>query len=279
MEQNAQRIFYTSIGAEIPYQRNFFSYDPDAHTNNEKKHPVLVRWEECKKLSYSELLGEETIKQIDSFSTWMQCLPFVEQVFLAWWVTFWEKSWIIDIVVVSNTKRMRCVKIMLMITLYFFNMYWKKKTESALRLSLMVDRVWSDCSWIRSWVWDLMSPYWIAHLVCVYEQYEQWSTQFFKANAWIQYTLPNHPLRSVIQLGVVQRTWIYALRKRVESLFWWILWDWLNGIIFQVHTLFSNEAYRYEKTSRATPWVWWENIRSKRSLLKRKVSKKKYGDS
>jgi hypothetical protein len=274
MEQDAQRIFYTSIDADIPYQKQFFWYDPEIQKSNEEQTPVLVWWVQENKLSYEEWLDASIIRVLNLFSVCMQYIPFVEQVFVGWWVTFGETSWVIDLVVVSNTQRTWLVKTVLSLIVVMLNIYASKNTPHTLRLSLVVDRVRSDCSWIRLWVWDLMSPYRIAHLTTLYEQYEHWSSQFFKANAWIQYTLPFHPLYSVITLWIQRIYGSSRIRRVIESLFSWTFGDILNGVFFQLHLLFSNKAYRYDKTLWASPWVGWETIKSRRSLLKRKVSKK-----
>lgn len=279
MEQNAQRIFYESIDANTPYQKEFFGYDPLGYSTQKESSSVLVWWEDRKQLSYTDWLSPETLKVLDLFSMILLWVPFVEQAFIAWWATFWESNWPIDIVVVSNTRRVRIVKICITMVLVVLNISMKKKNSCVLRLSLLVDRVHSDCSWVRSWVWDLMSTYRIAHCSAIYEQYEEWSSQFFKANTWIKYTIPTHPLCSVIRLWVIKKQGRSVFRKWLESLFSWVVGDWINSIFFYFNTMFSGLWYRYEKISRAAPWVWWEQIKSKRSLLKWKISQKKIVDS
>lgn len=278
MEQAAQRIFYTSINADIPTQKHFFVYNPDTQKNNKEKTPILIWWDESQVRSYDDWLSDLTIRWLFLLAWGMQYIPFVEQLFVAWSPTFWKTTWIVDLVVVSNTKRTWVVKIFVKMCVFFHNMLYAKKTWNSLRLSLVIDRVWSDCSWIRKWVWDLMSPYWIAHLVTIYEQYENSSRQFFESNAWISYTLPKHPLCSVINLWLKKICGHNRIRRSIEWLLAWWVGDWLDTMLFQIHLFIQKSSYRYEKTCRATPWVWGDVVDSKRSLLKWKVSKK-MGDS
>ena len=279
-EKNVKRVFYESTGNDIPYQKEFFEYHPTVSFDKELPVPSLLLWEIYEKLSYPDvLLWDEERTSINMVSSLIKSIPFVEQAYLAWSLSFWNSTWPVDIVVVSNTKRVWFVKILLEVLLWAINVFQKNRWLLLFRLVLVTDRVRSDCSWMKKGIWDLMSAYWIWHLVVIYEQYNHWWDQFFSSNAWIRYAIPNHPLRSCINLWVQTRQWMWRVRKILEWWFSWIVWDWLDAVFFAGYLMFKKVWYRYEKVRRVAPYAWWDSLQSDRALLRRKVFSKTKRDS
>ncbi len=129
--------------------------------------------------------------------------PFVEEIFLANSITFnaLKPTSDVDFFVITRQGRIWTARLMMSLFLRVFGLKRSSKHEyQRFCLSFFVDRGKMNLEPLLLHERDIYLPYWIAHLVPLYQ--EQRSNAFFESNAWILRFLPNFPLQQVITLGL-----------------------------------------------------------------------------
>lgn len=129
--------------------------------------------------------------------------PFVEEIFLANSITFnaLTPTSDIDLFVITKQGRIWTARFIMSLILRVFGLKRSAKYEyQRFCLSFFVDRGKIDLEPLLLHERDIYFPYWIAHLVPLYQ--EQRSNALFESNTWIHRFLPNFPLQQVISLGL-----------------------------------------------------------------------------
>jgi hypothetical protein len=266
-------LLYTLLWLEQPAQKKFLEYSPKTKLNQNgyDYSTPWIRWEELTQASYALSLDENTATLLHRLWRWCRWIPFIENVFLAWSPTFGMYDDFYDIVVVTNVRRVWLSKVLIQLFILLITLTSKEKEWTSLRLALVVDRLHIDLQWIRRGVGDLMSVYWLAHLVPVYLQHENTQWMLFDANKRITYLLPYHPLCPVINLGMPVYEWTTKIRQGIEKILSTIVWDSLDWIMYISHSFRKHLDFRYDKTAWISPWVWWDKNLSRTLTIQWKM--------
>lgn len=266
-------LLYELLWVEHPAQKKFFEYSPKTSLkqNNYDHSTPWIRWEELTQASYVSSFNEDIALLLNRLWRWCRWIPFIENVFLAWSPTFGNYNDFYDVVVITNVRRVWLSKILVQLFIFLITLASKEKKWASLRLTLVVDRLHIDLQWIRRGVWDLMSVYWLAHLVPLYLQHENTHWMLFDANKRITYLLPYHPLCPVINLWVPVHEWTTKLRNGFEQILSTIIWNSLDWILYTFHSIRKDSNFRYDKTAWISPWVWWDKSLSRILMIQRKM--------
>lgn len=159
-------------------------------------------------------------------------LPFVKDVYLANSIVFnaVNDSSDVDLFVVSKRNRIWISR--LVMSLVFLFLWIKRTTNSSSKkfcLSFFVDEEHQDLSGLSLWKKDIYLPYWIAHLVPLYQ--ESKNDDIFVYNKWILDYLPNIKLKQNIFLWIQCLCWKWKIKKIFEFLFWWKFWDVCENLV------------------------------------------------
>lgn len=276
MKKNNSRLIYTLLWVELPAQKKFLEYSPKTtiNENNYDYSTPWVWWEELTQASYVCSYDAEISELLDRLWRWCRWIPFIENVFLAWSSTFGRYEDFYDIVVVTNVRRVWVSKIFIQFYIFVITQFSKQKKSKELRLVLVVDRLHIDLQWIRRGVGDLMSVYWLAHLVPIYFQHQDTQSMLFDANKRITYLLPYHPLCAVINLWIQVYEWMSNIRRSLEYILSSSFWDGIDWIVYTFHSLRKKDGFHSDKTAWISPWVWWDKNLSRTVRIQWKMMQK-----
>lgn len=223
--------FYEMMNYPIPRLRIFFAYKWFLLDKNNLKTEI---WSEFSRNSKSALFSE-FLTFIQKWNWIYSQFPFIKQIFLANSITFnaLKSSSDIDLFVVTQKGRIWTARFFMSIMMLFFQIKRNSKNEfKRFCLSFFVDEEHIDLEPLLLSEKDVYLPYWIAHLVPLYQ--EQRSEIVFQKNVWISHFLPYFPKRQAIFLwnSVILGKWLF--KKLVERSFRGMVWEILERWIKKI---------------------------------------------
>lgn len=220
-------LFYEIMNYPLPRQREFFSY---RHSDGIWG-SAFAEWPSWR------AFDEQYTKQctfLEQRSWLWKTIPFLESVYVCDKLSFnaqgdTEK---IDLFLVSNVWRMWHVWLWSsMFSLYIKILYRLKQSEYVLSINFIVARDTCDIQWIKLVPHDPYLIYRLAHLVPIYQQFDQHELNIRKENKWMQYYLPDHPLEQTIFLDIEKQHGQNRIRKKNEHLGQWVIGDFRERLI------------------------------------------------
>lgn len=186
--------FYEVMNYPLPLEKDFFAY------RSKRKVWLPSRFSCFSRKEKSDLM-QDFLAFLGKWKFLYCNFPFVEQIFLANSISFnaLTPNSDIDLFVLSKEGRIWTARLLMSLILRFFWLKRSAKNEyQRFCLSFFVDRGKMNLEPLLLHERDIYLPYWIAHLVPLYQ--EQRSSVFFQQNAWILRFLPNFPLQQLISL-------------------------------------------------------------------------------
>ncbi len=226
MYQQNHLKFYKIMNYPIPKQEEFFYY--------KKKVDTLPR-PNTKKFSRNtkSKIMEEYIKYIKRY-TWLYCsLPFVEQIFLCNSLTFnaVHKNSDIDLFFICKSGAIRRARFF---SVLFFTLLKlkrnKKDTTKRFCLTFYITEDNQKLSNIKINN-EIYLPYWIQHLVLLYNKDKQKRDTFFKHNQRVEEYLPHYQAKQIININIPTETQPSITKKIIETVFSWKIWNLLEKTI------------------------------------------------
>lgn len=178
---------------------------------------------------------DEYLNEIRQLESAFKSIPFVEQIYLCNSITFnaLDDNSDIDLFIIAKPWRIRSVKLWSMI---LFSLKWVKRFWSSIRkkicLSFFVTSDNQNLYPISLPSIDVYLCYRIAHLVKIYDSNNIKEKQtIFSQNKWINWILPNLPLKQTINLWLTPFIWNTKFKTFIEYIGDWWLWDIWERII------------------------------------------------
>jgi len=261
---DTSHLFYEIMNYPLPRQREFFAYWVG-------KEPRWVGYVDGKTWNETSELQNEYCTFVKKRLRVWKYIPFIEAVYLGNSLTFnalheWSD---IDLLVVTNVKRLRRWRLMSVLFLRLLRIKrTQKNSVKKFCLSFTVSRDACNLQTLKLSPYDPYLIYWIAHLVPVYFEFEEYELNMYKENNWINLYLPNHPLQQIVDLDIPIMRWLARPRKIIEKLFWWVFWDMIEWLIKIVRLPFVLRK-------RKKLWTVWEDCIISDSMLKFHFDKRK----
>ena len=267
--------FYEIMDYPVPKNAElFFQYSDTELTNNNK---ILKDIEKNNSFSWnkkSEYM-DEYLKEINRLKTTFKSIPFVEQIFLCNSISFnaLDNNSDIDLFIIAQHWRIRTVKFrsMILFALKWAKRIWKNSRKK-ICLSFFITSNSQNLYPISLPTLDVYLAYWIAHLVLIYQPTEKINNSFFENNKWVKWILPNYQEKQTISLWINPFIWNTKLKKIIESLWNWLLWNMFEVIIKYIQKaiinlkIMLNPIWNKDVITSDTMLKFHQDIREKVSL-------------
>lgn len=224
---NDPYLFYSVMGYPLPRQKEFFAY-------RVWKEPWWIGLLDPPSWWSTSQLHQEYCDYLKKRRRIWQYIPFIEAVYVGNSLTFnaINKHSDIDLFIITNVKRLWTWRLFSVLVCWLLRIKrTRKKTAKRFCLSFTISRDATNLQEIKLKPYDPYLIYRIAHLVPVYQEFDEHPINIYKDNSWIQMYLPNHPLEQTIDLWIWLDTWKSTIRKSTEWLLSWYFGDFFERLI------------------------------------------------
>ncbi len=220
-------LFYDIMDYPLPRQKEFFAYRVGSE-------PWWLWYVQLPTRSHVDEQFDEYVAWINKWKHLWKHIPFIEAVYVANSMTFNAlKPWSdIDLFIVTNVKRLRWWRLCSVIIYALLRLKRTKKNFTMkFCLSFTVARDAVNLQELKLNPYDPYLVYWIAHLVPIYQEFEDYPLNIYKENSRIRFYLPNHPLEQVIDLWIDPVVGCSSIRRTFEKLWSGFAGDLIERLI------------------------------------------------
>lgn len=211
----------------IPTNMEYFFFEKKIN-NNFKEKSWFSRNEKNKYM-------DEFIQFIDKYWKIYQSIPFIKEIYLCNSISFnaLKENSDIDLFIITRKNSIRRARFF---SLLFFFLLWLKRWKTIRKkfcLSFYITQDHQNLYSINLPRSDVYLNYWLAHLIPLYQ--EQLNTSnIYKKNTRFKVNMPNHPQKFCINIWNKKYHWNSKTKKRLEFIFWWILWKAIEILISSI---------------------------------------------
>jgi len=235
-----------------PKEKGYFFFCKEEKDKKKKEEKKIKQEKEFSWANGPSEQMKEYLAHIETKKRLFMSLPFIDNIYLCNSITFnaLHDNSDIDITCIAQEGRLRTARFY---SLLFFSLTGSKRTSNKQRkrfcLSFYLTKDHCNLYSLSLTGIDIYLLYRIMHLVPLYSKKEEEKDLLIKANSHrTQSYFPNHPQKTVIQIGQETYTGQTKTKTILEKIHSWSLWDIIEKTIkYTRHPILSYKRKRLGK--------------------------------